>query len=60
VADDTRIRGVADDRRAAAAAVIERAGTVFWNGSMGAFELPPFAVGRRAVAESVTAAGDAG
>jgi phosphoglycerate kinase len=32
---------------------VKDAGTVFWNGPMGAFELEPFAVGTRAVAEAV-------
>jgi phosphoglycerate kinase len=32
---------------------IKDAGTVFWNGPMGAFELPPFAAGTRVVAEAV-------
>jgi len=35
------------------AAEIERAGSVFWNGPMGAFELEPFAAGTRAVARAV-------
>jgi phosphoglycerate kinase len=38
------------------AATIAGAGSVFWNGPMGAFEMEPFAHGTRRVAEAVAAA----
>ena len=36
------------------AAAIGTAGTVFWNGPMGMFELAPYAAGTRAVAQAMT------
>jgi phosphoglycerate kinase len=35
---------------------VAKAGTVLWNGPMGAFEMEPFAAGTRAVADAVAAA----
>jgi phosphoglycerate kinase len=47
---------VGEDTATAYAGVIKDAGTIFWNGPMGAFELEPFAAGTRAVAEAVAEA----
>jgi phosphoglycerate kinase len=40
---------------AAFAEVVRTAGTVFWNGPMGVFEVAPFAAGTREVAEAIAA-----
>ena len=47
---------IGPDTAARYAREIARAGAVFWNGPMGAFELAPFAAGTRAVAEAVASA----
>jgi phosphoglycerate kinase len=44
------------DSARAYADVVADAGTIFWNGPMGAFELEPFAAGTRAVADAVAEA----
>jgi len=44
---------IGPDSRAAFAAVIATAATVFWNGPVGVFEMEPFAGGTKAVAEAI-------
>jgi phosphoglycerate kinase len=39
------------------ASMIETAGTVFWNGPMGVFELAPYAAGTRTVARAIADSG---
>jgi phosphoglycerate kinase len=48
---------VGGDTARAYAEVIREAGTVFWNGPMGAFELEPFSGGTRTVAEAMAETG---
>ncbi|HHM02413.1 MAG TPA: phosphoglycerate kinase [Caldithrix abyssi] len=40
--------------------ILKKAGTIVWNGPMGVFEMPNFAVGTRAVARAMAEATDAG
>lgn len=48
---------IGPESAAAYAARIDAAGTVLWNGPMGAFELEPFAAGTRTVANAVASTG---
>ncbi len=45
---------IGPDTAKAFASMIETSKTVFWNGPMGVFELPPFAAGTYTVAEALT------
>ena len=53
IPDDMTGVDIGPQASAAYREVIESARTVFWNGPMGAFEIPPFAAGTRAVAEAM-------
>ena len=50
---DDLILDIGPDTAAQLAAIIERAGTVVWNGPMGVFEFPAFEGGTRALAEAI-------
>jgi phosphoglycerate kinase len=56
VPDGWKILDIGPSTATGYAAEVARAGTVFWNGPMGVFEVEPFADGTRAVAEAVAAA----
>jgi phosphoglycerate kinase len=54
IPDGWRGLDVGPDTVAAFAEELAGAHTVFWNGPMGVFELPPFAAGTRGVAEAIS------
>ena len=53
VPDGWKILDVGPGTATGYSAEVARAGTVFWNGPMGVFEIPAFAAGTQAVAEAV-------
>ena len=53
VPDGWKILDVGPGTATGYAAEVARAGTVFWNGPMGVFEIPAFAAGTEAVAQAV-------
>lgn len=54
IPDDTLGLDIGPDSARAFAAALADAGTVFWNGPMGVFEVPEFAGGTEAVARALT------
>lgn len=55
VAGDEMILDIGPDSRRSLAELLERAGTIVWNGPVGVFELEPFAAGTAALAGAVAA-----
>lgn len=57
VGPEDRILDVGPDTRARYAGLLAEAGTIFWNGPVGMFELEAFAGGTRALADAIAASG---
>jgi len=55
VAADDMILDVGPDTRGRYAELLAEAGTIFWNGPVGMFEVPAFAEGTRALGEAIAA-----
>ena len=55
IADDDLILDVGPQTIAALALIVQKAGTIVWNGPLGVFELEPFAAGTKALAEAIAA-----
>jgi len=57
IADDDLILDVGPQTVAALRLLVDKAGTIVWNGPLGVFELAPFAAGTKALAEAIAASG---
>ncbi len=55
IGDQDMILDVGPETRARYAGMLAHAGTIFWNGPVGMFELEPFAGGTRALADAIAA-----
>jgi phosphoglycerate kinase len=55
--DDDLILDVGPQTVAALRLLVDKAGTIVWNGPLGVFELAPFAAGTKALAEAIAASG---
>ena len=57
LADDDLILDIGPQTIAALRMLVDKAGTIVWNGPIGVFELAPFAAGTKALAEAIAASG---